>query len=140
MTKKLLFWETFGLLLIVGILNELARAFNLYWRVAEYDSLLHFLGGAFAASLVLWLYFYSGIFYPPKRNFGRFLLISFLAITFIAVVWEIYELVLGEAKFNEFGYGFDTTLDFIMDFLGAFAICFYAYLRELEYKVSKIQI
>jgi len=140
MLRKPLFWETFILLAMVGVLDRLANVFDLYWKVSELDSLAHFLGGAFAASIILWLYFFSGIFVPSKRNFGRFLLISILAVTLIAVLWEIYELILGEAKFNESQYAYDTTLDFVMDFLGAFALCLYAYLRELEYKASKIII
>ncbi len=134
MLKKPLFWETFALLFIVGILNYVATHFHLYWVVNEFDSLVHFLGGALVSMFFLWLYFFSGAFLPAKRNFFYFLLISSLGVLFVSVVWEIYELLLGEASFAKTAYSYDTTLDFIMDFLGAYAVCLYAYLRKIKYE------
>jgi hypothetical protein len=140
MSKKPLFWETFLLLALVGTLDQVARMYNLYWTLNEFDSLLHFLGGAFVSSLFLWVFFFSGFFAPAKRNFRKFFLISTLSILFVAVVWEIYELILGEATFAKSEYPFDTSLDFFMDFLGAYAVCFYAFIRELKYKISNLDI
>ena len=128
--KQPLFWETFVLLTTVGVLNYIANIYHLYWSVNEFDSLVHFLGGATLSAFFLWLYFYSGLFNPTNRKLKDFLLVSVLGAMFVAVSWEIYELFLGEAVMNKAEYPFDTMLDIIMDLLGILAICFYGYLKE----------
>ena len=130
MLKKPLFKEIFFLLALVGGLNYIANLYHLYWSANEFDSLVHFLGGAALAAFFLWLYFSSGYFNPAKRDLKKFLLVSIFGAMFVAVSWEIYELFLGEAVVNKAEYPFDTMLDLIMDFLGAVAICFYGYLKE----------
>lgn len=124
----------FTLLALTGILNQVAVSYSLYWSANEFDSLVHFLGGAALSLFFLWLYFFSGAFRPAKRNFLRFVLISVLGAMFVAVSWEIFELVLGEAKMQKVSYPFDTTMDLIMAALGALSACFYGYLRELKPK------
>lgn len=130
MLKKPLFKETFVLLAFVGVLNYIANLYHLYWSVNEFDSLVHFFGGATLSAFFLWIYFYSGFFSPTNRKFKNFLLVSILGAMFVAVSWEIYELLLGEAAMNKTEYSFDTMFDIIMDLLGILAACFYGYLKE----------
>ncbi|HEY4480255.1 MAG TPA: hypothetical protein VJB58_02195 [Candidatus Paceibacterota bacterium] len=130
--KKPLFWEMFGLLFLVGILNYFAYTYHLYWRIKEFDSLLHFLGGATLAVFFLWLYFFSGAFSPLKRDLPFFLVIAIVGSMFVAITWEIYELILGEARFAVDEYHFDTLMDLAMDTLGMMAACFYGYLKEIK--------
>jgi len=130
MLKKPLFWEMFFLFAIVGILNWFAVTYNLFWYVREFDSLLHFLGGVFLSIFFLWFYFFSGLFASSKRDLKHFLIVSILGVVLVAVCWEIYELLTGEAEFGRSEYSFDTVLDFIMDLLGALAACFYGYMKE----------
>lgn len=132
MHKQPLFWETFFMFIIVGVINWIATHFDLYWTVYEFDSLVHFLGGILVSLFFLWLYFYSNFFKPNKRDLKTFLKVSVLSILFVGVLWEAYELIIGEAKYAGENYAYDTTLDFIMDFLGALVACFYAYLKELK--------
>lgn len=132
MLKKPLFWETFILLFGVGMLNHLAVTYSLYWSLAEFDSVVHFFGGAALSMFFLWLYFFSGWFNPQNRNLKNFLLVAILGATFFAVLWEIHELLLGESVIQKSEYPFDTGLDFIMDFLGILAACFYGYMKELK--------
>ena len=141
MLKKPLFLETFILFALVGVLNYFAIEFHLYWTVSEFDSVVHFLGGATASIFFLWLYFYSGLFNPLQRRLARFLFVALFGAMSIAVLWEIFELMLGEAAANKSQYPFDTTLDFIMDFLGALAACFYGFLKETKSQApdSKLQ-
>ncbi len=127
----------FFLLVIVGILNHVAIIYHLYWSVYEFDSLVHFLGGATLSAFFLWFYFFSGFFSPQKRNFTKFLLISILGAMLVAISWEIYELLLGEAVIQKSEYPYDTIMDLIMDFLGVIAICFYGYLREKKLEGKK---
>lgn len=133
MLKKPLFFETFILFAIVGILNYLALRFHLYWTVGEFDSVVHFFGGATVSLFFLWFYFYSGLFDPSRRSLVKFLFVSLFGAMLVSVLWEIFELMLGEAAAHKSQYPFDTSLDFIMDFLGALAACFYGYLKETKF-------
>ncbi len=63
----------------------------------------------------------------------QFILISIIGTLFVSVLWEAYELVLGEAQFDKTGYAFDTGMDLIMDTLGSVAACLYGYVRELNF-------
>lgn len=130
MLKKPLFWEMFVLLMIVGVLNYVATIYHLYWFIYEFDSIVHFLAGATASLLFLWLYFFSGFFNPQKRNLKQFLIIAVTGMMSIAVFWEIFELFLGEVVLQKAEYPYDTMMDLIMDFLGAVSASFYAFIRE----------
>ena len=138
--SKPLFWELFGLAVVVGILNSFAVAYNLYWSLYEFDSLVHFLAGATVAIFFLWLYFFSGFFNPQKRNLVDFIIVALVGSVFIAVAWEVYELILGEVVIQKTQYQYDTTLDFIMDILGIVGASFYGYLRELKNNKKEIQM
>jgi hypothetical protein len=72
--KKPLFWEMFFLLALVGVLNYIATLYDLYWSLSEFDSVVHFFGGATLGAFFLWFYFFSGFFAPPKRKLINFLL------------------------------------------------------------------
>lgn len=135
MLKKPLFLETFVLLAIVGVLNYVAVKFHLYWTVGEFDSAVHFFGGATASFFFLWLYFYSGLFNPSNRSLSKFLFVALFGAMLVSVLWEVFELMLGEASIKKSEYPFDTVLDLIMDFLGALAACFYGYLRETKSQI-----
>lgn len=122
----------FVLFALVGILNQIAYHYDLYWTVWEFDSLVHFLAGTALGALSLLLYFFTELFKPKKRNLIEFLKISILGLVAVALMWEIYELVIGEAVMLGPKYPFDTVLDLIMGVLGATVMCFYAYIKELK--------
>lgn len=130
--KKPLFWEMFGLLAILGILNYVASVNHLYWSIRELDSLAHFLGGATLSVFFIWLYFFSGAFAPKRRDLYQFLIVAVVGSIFVAISWEIYELILGEAKFGKEEYPADTLMDIVMDTLGIVAACFYGYIKEIK--------
>lgn len=124
----------FVLLVLVGGLNYLASIYHLYWTTNEFDSVVHFLGGAALSAFFLWLYFFSGFFNPQNRNLRMFLAVAIVGSLVVAIAWEAYELILGEAVLQKAAYAYDTTLDFIMDTLGIIAAAFYGYIREIEFK------
>ncbi|MFH0804033.1 MAG: hypothetical protein V1896_00305 [Candidatus Zambryskibacteria bacterium] len=135
MFKKPLFPEMLVLFLIVGILHVIATVNHLYWSIYEFDSLVHFIGGVALSLLFVWLYFFSDYFNPSKRSLARFLLISVLGAMFVAVSWETYELIFKQTMVAKANYPFDLTMDLMMDFLGAIAGCFYAYIREYNRQI-----
>jgi len=136
MFKKPLFWEMLILLAVVGILNYVAHYYHLYWSVYEFDSIVHFLGGATLSAFFLWLYFFSGFFKPQDRSLKYFFIIAIIGTIFIGVSWEIFELFLGEDVLQKTEYPYDTMMDFIMDFLGAITIAFYAFIKEEKNKIN----
>lgn len=117
---------------MVGVLNYVASIYHLYWSIYEFDSLVHFLGGAAGSVFFLWLYFFSGFFNPQQRNLTKFLIVSIIGTIFVSISWEIFELFLGEAVMNKAEYPYDTMMDLIMDFLGALSSCFYGYLKQYD--------
>jgi predicted membrane channel-forming protein YqfA (hemolysin III family) len=130
--KRTLFAEFFIMAVLVGSLNQVATAYNLYWKIEQFDSLMHFLGGALCAIFTIWLYFYSDLFKPADRSLKRHFFISLLGVIFISVCWEIFELVTGTAVAHWNEYTFDTSLDYTMDFLGGVAACLYAYMKQVQ--------
>ncbi len=132
MIRKPLFIELFLLLFVAGILNFIAQKFYLYWSIKEFDSLIHFLGGAFVSFVFLWLFFYSGLFNPKDRSLKNFLLVSTLSVILVGILWENYELLIGATDVNELEYPFDTSLDIVMDTLGSLSACLYAYIKEIN--------
>lgn len=139
-SKTPLFLEFSILAFLVATINSFALAYDLYWSVYELDSLTHFLGGALVATFFIWIYFYSGFFRPTDRKLWSFVKIALIGSVFIAVTWEIYELLLGEAAIQKAEYPYDTTLDFIMDTLGILAAIFYGYLKELNFNKILIDV
>ena len=93
----------------------------LYWTIAWYDILLHFLGGAWVALGFVWLLFYSGFIERVPAIVARYRIWWTLgAVVLVGVIWEIYEYVFGLTA--AYGYALDTTLDLVMDMVGAGAV------------------
>ncbi|MBU6323586.1 MAG: hypothetical protein KGI41_03795 [Patescibacteria group bacterium] len=85
-----------------------AVADHLYWRYVWSDTVMHFLGGMMSGSLAVGL----------LRTFRplRFILV----VAVIAFGWEAYEIAIGTP--HALNYAFDTSLDLLMDALGALLI------------------
>lgn len=85
--------------------QHVALAEFLYWRFPWFDTFMHFLGGLTIGTLVI------GVFRDlrPKLFLG--------ALVAVAVGWELFELVINAER--EANFAFDTSLDILMDALGA---------------------
>ena len=125
--EKPLFKEFILLSLSVAVLHAVATHFDLYWTTDYSDILMHFLGGAMVSVAFLWFYFYSGLFSSPNRNISLYFLIAILGTVLVSVSWEIFELLMDAERVGDIGYASDTTLDFIMDLVGALVASFYSY-------------
>lgn len=92
---------------IVAGLQQWAIADFLYWRYVWFDLPMHFLGGFTIGALTI-------------AFLMRYRPLIFLGVLFaIAIGWEIFEVVIGSPM--EANYVFDTSLDLLMDALGATA-------------------
>lgn len=107
-SRKLLFFQLYTALAI-GVLHFLGFRFSLYWLFPWYDVIQHFLGGAFVAIVAIW-------FLAEQEKNPRLLLV-FGSVLAVGVAWEVFEVIAGIPR--ESNYVFDTSLDLVMDVVGA---------------------
>ncbi len=92
--------------LIIAALEQWAVADFLYWRYVWFDVPMHFLGGL---TIALSLVALSG---------SRFRPYAFITcMVLVAVGWEVFEVIIGSPQ--KANYVLDTSLDLLMDTLGA---------------------
>ncbi len=112
--------------LVVGVIISVAHYFashsGLYYAVAATDVAMHFLGGLWVGLGALLFFFTSGTVRLPRRDARVVAVITIVSAMAVGLAWEVYELwdglvdpVLDRA---------DTSLDLVMDFLGA-AVAFW---------------
>lgn len=110
------FFPSFVLLVAVAALHWIASDLYYYWTVPWYDIMMHFLGGAWVALAALWL-----LEMPFSRFFkARVSLTSVVLLSVVVgVLWEVYEIIFGFSDPSAVGYTADTSLDLVMDTIGA---------------------
>lgn len=133
--KDPLFLITFSLIWIIAGLDALAITLHLFWSIWWFDILLHFLGGFWVVIAINWLYYNSGYIKNVIISKRRVLLVSLGGLLVIAVLWELYELLV--ITFYIEDYIIDTVIDFIMDGLGGAAALWYV-LRFRYHELGKI--
>lgn len=126
MLKHPLFIINLILVLIIGIFHIIALKFFLYWSISWFDNLMHFLGGFWFGIISVWFFFFSGYagrftFYSSARNI---FFVSTASAIAIGLLWEIFEIYAGVPLFVT-DYSFDTSIDLLMDTLGAVAASAY---------------
>jgi hypothetical protein len=125
--SKKFFREFIFLAILVAALHLLAVEKDLYWRINEFDSLMHFLGGAMVGFGFIFFFYSSGLFRPADRTLFGFLGMALLGIAFVGVAWEIFEILTGSMFVSSLDYASDTSLDFVMDTLGSIAAALYSF-------------
>ncbi|MFZ2523375.1 MAG: hypothetical protein WAW92_03225 [Minisyncoccia bacterium] len=114
-----LFFRALVLLLLVYGFNYLAEIFYFHWTLWWYDVILHFMGGACAATA--FIYFYYIFFKFSQFNKIKAINLSFVFTLFVGLVWEVYELQQGDTSFSDgIFYYRDTISDLIVDCCGGF--------------------
>ncbi len=125
MIKMKLFRHTFFLLVVVGALDLIANFFYLYWTSNWFDKGVHFLAGvvvAMASSVLLFIYYKKVV-----PSFSVLMKVAIISTVFVGFLWEVYELYFEIEYFTENDYFLDTSLDMIMDLLGAIVGGFYSH-------------
>ena len=112
-------------IVVVGALHFVAGAFYLYWTVAWFDYLMHFLGGLGGGLIIVW--FVSSRRISPVST----ILLSFVSVMFVGVLWEIFEYQNGITGATE-GYALDTFHDLSMDALGVLVAGVIGIIRNLD--------
>lgn len=114
---KKLFWLQGGTVGVLGVLHVTALSRDLYWYYPWLDTVSHFLGGAWVAMVLWWA---CGRLCAMKpREFT----IIILAIA-VGVGWEVFEYLGGIPR--EGNWVLDTSLDLLLDVVGATCGVFFA--------------
>lgn len=115
----------FLMLFLLGILYIVRVEFYLSWTTWWFDPILHFLaGGLIGLSVLLVIQKFLSVNLP---NFLRTIFIAITVAFLIGVVWEIYELYIGDTFLSDgWIYVADTTSDLILDICGGFLGALYA--------------
>lgn len=93
---------------ILAILQYFAVYNYLYWRFVWFDVPMHFLGGATIAAFLVALLMH----FRPR--------LFVVGVVIISLGWEGFELLSGFPR--ESNFVFDTSLDLLMDALGAIVV------------------
>lgn len=107
----------FALVALLGVLQQLAFAYYLYWRFPWYDILMHFLGGVVVGAVYLWVVRHElPAFLKKYETFAYVFLFSLV----VGILWEVFEYLVGiDREFSRATRQFDTILDLVMDVSGA---------------------
>lgn len=115
-TRKPLFWEILGVIILIGVLHKVALSLYLYWTTSWYDIMMHLLGGFWIGIVVIYIFFVSGYFSLPKENRLLVFLFTLSAVLVVGLGWELWELF---ARLTDvFEDKVDTIMDVIVDFIG----------------------
>lgn len=112
--------------LLIGLLHILAMNFFLYWDIAWFDILMHFLGGFWVALLGLWIL--ALLINIESFTLRRILYVSVFFTLGIGIIWEVFEFGAGLSFVGPEGWP-DTILDLIMDMVGGLTAGFYVWNR-----------
>jgi hypothetical protein len=120
-----LFKHAFVLVVIVGFLDYIATKFYFFWTIWWFDMFMHFTCGALVALFaVLFLDYYFKI---TEAKVSKIILLTLLCVLFVGIMWEIYELLLGEAYLSDgLTYAQDTLSDLSFDLGGGLLGVFYS--------------
>jgi len=111
--KSKIFVLQFFIVAFIAVVHIVALEMALYWRFNWLDLFIHFLGG-------MWVSLFSlSVLYQFGFQKTHLQLKVFIAVFTISIGWEVFELISGVPR--ESNFVFDTSLDLLMDGIGAFA-------------------
>jgi len=112
----------FVLIWVLAVAHMMAEVYYLYWVFGWYDIMTHFLGGLWVGMAFLWIWYLSGYVGEIKAPDKKALYIALLAGLVIGILWEGYEYIVWIWSGTGLPQNYipDTTLDIVVDILGAF--------------------
>lgn len=113
--------------LIVGVVVAVAHYWasraGLYYALASTDIVMHFLGGLWVGLAAILFFFTSGFARLPRRDARVVAVVTVASAMAVGLGWEVHELWTGLA--DPVLDRVDTSIDLVMDFLGAIAAFWY---------------
>lgn len=125
-------------MLILAFTHIIGMYLYLYWSYWWFDILTHFLGGLSGGLAVYWVLFCSGLFWKKPVNFFVMMLFTVACLLVAGVAWEVFEYVYDIADASE-GYLLDTSIDLIMDILGAVSAALIGFRYQKTDAISQTQ-
>lgn len=122
MTKGRFLTSFFLLSLSIGVLQVAAVKASLYYEMPWLDTVTHTGGGVWIACIVFafYLYFTKGTL-PLRRTL---FLVTGVSILFVAISWEVFEVLYGIPTIRPGTYWTDTISDIFFGTFGAFLAAF----------------
>jgi hypothetical protein len=108
-----------ALSILIGAVQVVAVRFSLYFELPWLDTVMHFLGGVWIASITLVILTFLRKGELPSSR--AFLLATLSVIAGVAILWEILELVVGLNQIPRNEYWPDTIGDVVTGTIGACA-------------------
>ncbi|MEK7120985.1 MAG: hypothetical protein AAB840_02740 [Patescibacteria group bacterium] len=122
-TKQPLFIFSFWLLVLIGLLHNLAVPLFFYWTLWWFDLLIHFLGGLWASTFLLWFLYGRRSSLAGSVSLFKLFLVSIAISIIIGLLWEGFELYGNIIEFpSDIG---DSFSDIVADILGGLVAFFY---------------
>ncbi|HEY4511413.1 MAG TPA: hypothetical protein VJH55_01085 [Candidatus Paceibacterota bacterium] len=106
-----------ALVVLIAVLHYAAIVFYLYWAYWWFDIMMHVLGGMAVGLLLYWFLYRSAIVSIPRLPSWGVVLVGTIVV---GVGWEIFEYVIHLTYTNKESYVFDTSVDLLMDVVGAY--------------------
>lgn len=137
MIKQKTFIASFVVLVAVAFFNNLGTNLNLYWIYRWYDIPMHMLGGLWVALFSLSLYpLINELLLEKGYKISAFYL-SILALLFMTISWELFELLGQITTMIDIGYWSDTLSDILNGYIGGmFGYLFYLKHGNLDLVLS----
>lgn len=102
------------LVAVLGLLQVVALEQFLYWRIWWFDMVMHFIGGLIIGAVSVFITTYI----TPLKKYSFLVFLTLLVG--VGVGWELLELTTG--MFREENYTLDTSIDLLMDTIGAVVV------------------
>ena len=119
----------------ISVLNTIAYRYSLYWSLWWFDIGMHFLGGVLIGLLFVWIMQF--LFSTHARALS--LTNTLIVVLTVGIVWEVFEFVVGARVFEHTAYVIDTTLDLVMDLVGALGAYFlFRFLRSFRHSQNAV--
>ncbi len=112
-------------------LNRIALDNYYYWLYWWYDIMMHFLGGCIVGGLAAW----AALRRDESLSLRQTLIFTLASIVVIGVGWELFEYFTGQYVGQQ-GIVLDTTLDLVMDTLGALTTAAILYALSVKRTLS----
>lgn len=126
--------------LLVLFLYALGVRYHLFYRIFEYDKILHFIAGVWVALVILWLFRKRTHILPKYFNecFKKRPVLTLIVLTLVVGgLWEIFEFLLVQYSVMMYDYELnlqpshlDTFLDLVADGLGALFVSYYYLIKQ----------
>ena len=128
--KKLLTRLTY-LIFFIFFINLVAMKLYWYYAIWYFDMPMHFLGGVWAAMVLLWLL-------PSKNLTPKLVFQVVLGVILIGTAWEVFEFMLDKSIVHNSFNLLDTLSDFCFDLAGALAYLVFNFRKTTPNKVNTL--